>query len=346
MQNVVNYLKKIATIIILLILIVLSFFLLKPILLSIIFGFILAFIFTPVYNLIVKLTKNPSLSSSLVCIILISLVVLPLWFLTPIVIDQSIKIYAASQQIDFVEPLKIIFPSLFASDTFSAEVGSVIRSFVTKTTNSLMNTISQLILNFPKIFLQLAVVFFTLFFTLRDKELFVNYIKSLSPFPKDIEKKLFDSSREITSSVLYGQVVVGILQGIIAGIGFFVFKVPNALILTLLAIVSGIFPIVGTAIVWAPVTVYLFIAGNPSSALGILLFGTFSSTIDNFLRPIIVSRRTKMPTSLIIMGMIGGGFLFGMIGFILGPLILAYLITILEIYRTKESPKIFTSSNK
>ena len=146
-----DYLKKVAIAIILGVLVILSFLLLKPILLSIIMGLILAFIFSPIYNWFYKHTKSKNLSSLLICILLLVLIILPIWFLTPVVIDQSIKIYIFSQQIDFTTPLKTIFPGLFTSEAFSAEIGSTIYSFVTRITNSLMNSLSNLILNFPTI---------------------------------------------------------------------------------------------------------------------------------------------------------------------------------------------------
>ena len=242
---------------------------------------------------------------------------------------------------DFVKPLKSIFPSLFASEQFSAEVGSMIHSFVTKVANGLVNTISGFILNFMSFFLQTLVSFFVLFFVLKEKEKVIAYVKSLSPFSKDVEEKLFNYSKGITASVIYGQVVVGILQGLAVGIGFFLFGVPNALFLTILACVAGVFPIIGTTIIWLPVAIYLLIAGNTFPAFGITVFGIISTILDNFVRPLIVSKRTQIHSSIILVGMIGGLFFFGIIGFILGPLILSYLLVLLEIYRKKKSPGIF-----
>ena len=338
------YFRQIVTAAIFILLVVLSFFLLKPILLSIIVGIILAFIFNPVYVWLNKSINSKNISAFLMCFLLILLIIFPIWFLTPILIDQSFKIYLASQQIDFIQPLKNIFPSLFASEEFSAEIGSILSSFVTKMTNFLVNFLSKVILNFPTLFLQLLVVFFTFFFVLRDKDSFINYIKSIMPFSQDIQNKIFESSKEITSSVIYGQVIVGILQGITAGIGFFIFKVPNPLILTLLASLAGIFPVIGTAIIWVPVTIYLLIAGNTWPAIGVAIFGLISSLLDNFLKPIIVSKRTRMHSSIILISMVGGLFLFGVLGFILGPLIIAYLLIILEIYRNKQTPGIFLNN--
>jgi predicted PurR-regulated permease PerM len=335
------YFRRIITAVILTVLIVLSFFLLKPILLSIIMGFILAFAFTPVYNKLYKFIKSKNIASLFICVLLVLLIFLPLWFLTPILVDQSIKIYLSVQNIDFVTPLKSIFPSLFASEEFSVEIGSILHSFITKAANSLMNSFSQLILNFPSIFLQFLVVFFTFFFILKDKEKLIAYIQSLLPFSKDVEKKLFKSSKDITSSVIYGQIIVGIIQGLIVGVGFFIFKVPNALILTLFASLAGVIPIIGPGIVWVPVVIYLFITGNTFSAIGVLIFGLASSIIDNIIKPLFVSKRTTLHPALIIIGMVGGFFLFGVLGFILGPLIIAYLLIVLEVYRNKKTPEIF-----
>jgi predicted PurR-regulated permease PerM len=280
------------------------------------------------------------------CLLLLVVIILPIWYLAPIAIDQSIKFYLSSQQMDLITPFKTIFPSLFQTETFSAEIGSAIQSFITKSTNSLMNSFSNFILNFPRIFLQLLVVFFTFFFVLKDNDKMVSYIKSLLPFSKDMINKLFHSSRSITLSILYGQVVVGIIQGTITGIGFFLFDVPNALLLTVLAAIAGIFPIIGTAIVWIPVAIYFFLAGNTFSAFGIIIFGLISTVLENFIKPVFVSKRTKVNTSIILIGMIGGLFMFGILGIILGPLILAYLLIVLELFRDKRIPGVFIEPEK
>ena len=336
-----EFFKKVLSLVILAALILLVFFLLKPILMSIIIGIILAVVFAPLYNLIFKTIKLKNISAVIICLLLIVLIILPFWFLTPIFIDQSFEVYQISQKIDFVTPLKTIFPSLFASEEFSVEVGSVISSFVTKATNSIVNSFAQMLLNFPILFLQFLVVFATFFFVLRDKEKIMEYVKTLMPFSRDVENKLIHSSREITISVIYGQIVVGMVQGLIVGIGFFIFNVSNPLFLTLLAIIAGMFPIIGTAIVWAPVMIYLFIAGHVFQAFGVGVFGLVSSGIDNILKPIIVSRRTRMHPLLTLMGMIGGLLLFGIFGIILGPLILAYVLILLEVHRNKPIKGIF-----
>ncbi len=334
------YLRRVITTVIFAVLIVLSFFLLKPILLSILLGFILTFIFSPVYAFIFKKTKLKNFSSILICFVLLILLIAPLWIFTPMIIDESIKLYVASQQLDIITPLKNIFPSLFASEVFSKQASLTINNFITNLTSSLMVSLSDVLLNFPAIFLNIIVVFFTLFYTLKEKDKILIYTKSILPFPKEIEKKLFDSTREITFSVLYGYVIIGIIQGLILGAGLFIFQVPNAFLLFILALVAGILPLIGPSIIGIPAAIFLLLGGDYFSAVGILIFTMIASLSDYLIRPSLVSKRAKLPMALIFVGMIGGFLMFGILGFILGPLIIAYLIIILELYKDKTAPSV------
>ncbi|MBT4258113.1 AI-2E family transporter [archaeon] len=336
-----NYYKQFFSIIILLILAVLCFLIIKPIIMAIIMGFILSFIFMPLYKKLILWTKSQNLSAGIICVGLLAIFILPIWFLSPVAIDQAVKVYFASQDFDFVTPLKSIFPSVFTSETFAVEAGNAIGNFVTGLTDALVRSFSKLVLEIPALLLQLVVVLFTLFFVLRDKDRLFDFVKSFSPFSKEVEKKLAESSSGITASVLYGQVVIGTIQGTIAGIGFLIFGVPNAILLGLLAIVAGIFPVIGTILVWGPVFIYSILQMSSISIIGIFIFGFISTNIDNFLRPLIVSRRVKIPSVIIILGMIGGVFFFGVLGFILGPLVIAYLLIILEGYQFKKKKSKF-----
>ena len=341
-----DYFVKTMTAVILIFLIVVSFLLLKPLLLAIVLGLLLAFIFNPVYNWIYKKTKSKNFSASLIIVLLILIILIPLWFLLPLLIEQSLKIIQATLQLDLITPLKNLFPNFFQSQQLTTQISSNLSTFTTKIANSITGSLTSLLLNIPTLSLQLIVVLFVFFFAMRDQEAFANYIRSLLPFSKEIENRLFDYSSDITKSVLYGQVVIGIIQGIIAGLGFIIFSVPNALFLTLIAILLGILPIIGTAIIWVPVAIFMFIAGNNLAGWGVVIFGVLSSTIDNFLRPLFVSRMTKMHSAIVLISMIGGLFLFGVVGLILGPLIIAYLLIVLELYRKKPLPRLLIHEEK
>jgi len=209
-----------------------------------------------------------------------------------------------------------------------------------------MTYLSKILLDFPTIILHIIIIFFTLFYTLKDKEAIVSYIKSILPFSKEIEKKLFDSTRDITFSVLYGYVVIGAIQGVILGIGFFIFQVPNAFILSIFAVIVGILPVLGPSLVGIPTAIFLLVNGNSVAAWGILIFTLASSLSDYFLRPSLVSKKAKLPTALILVGMVGGFLMFGILGFIIGPLIIAYLIIIIELFKPKNVPSALVPESK
>ncbi len=331
-----SYFNRIVVLAILLVLSVLSFFLLRPVLLSMVFGFILVFIFSPLHDLLRKKVKSKNWSATIVTLGLIIIIVVPIIFLIPVIINEATKLFLFAQDLNFSDLLKNIIPSLQTSNSFSLQIDSVVHSSLSKVTSGLVNYISNLLLNLPTILLQITVVLFTFFFVLRDKSEFMDYIKSVMPFTKEVQERLLKATKDITASVLYGQVVIGIIQGAIAGIGFFLFGAPDPLVFTVFAIVAGILPIVGPPLVWIPMAIYMFLSGSTIGGIGVTIFGIASSTVDNFLRPIIISRRTMMNSLLVLIGMIGGLFLFGILGFILGPLIIAYLLIFLEIYRNKK----------
>jgi len=170
---------------------------------------------------------------------------------------------------------------------------------------------------------------------LRDKEEIIKYIKNILPFSSDVETRLFKATKDVTSSVIFGMIIIGVLQGVIAGIGFFIFKVPSALLLSLFAIIVGILPIVGPAIIWVPVVIYLLIEGNTFAASGMVMFGILSHIPDYLVRPLFLSKRTQLNAGIASVGMIGGILFFGVLGVILGPLILSYLIIVMDLFKKK-----------
>mgnify|MGYP001564594291 CR=1 FL=1 len=325
---------------------ILAIFILKPIIISIIIAFLLAFIFSPVYDWLHRKTKSKNLSATIVIIFLMAIIILPLWFFTPILIKQSFGFFESVNKADFTNVLKSIFPDLFASQQFATEIGIITSSFTSRIAGAMTNAFANIILNFPEIAMQLMVLFFTFFFVLRDKDIFISYVRNILPFQKDVEEKLFRYTRDVTSSILYGHVVIGVLQGLILGISFFIFGIPKALLLTSIAVIVGIVPIVGPFLVWLPVAIYIFLThGATFSFFGILFFGLIASSIDNYLMPLIVSRKTQIHSGILLISMVGGLFFFGVLGFLLGPLVISYLLIFLEIYRGKSRPSILVEES-
>lgn len=334
--------NKIASIVLLAVLVILTFFILRPILISTIFALILAFIFYPIYKKFLVWTKNKNIAALIICLILLAIIIIPVLLLTPLLVKQTFEVYMHLQREDILAPFKALMPSFFSSPEISKDIAIAINKFTSNIASSFLNKFTDILLNSPIILLHLLLIFFVFFFGLRDGDKLVSYIQSLSPLSKESEKKIFKQFKDITHSVIFGQIIVGIIQGLVTGIALFIFRVPNALILTLIATFVGILPIIGPWLVWVPVDIYLFSIGRTAAAIGLLIYGVIIITwVDTLIRPVIVSKKTKINSAIVLVSMVGGLFVFGALGLILGPLIIAYLILILESYRTKKTTSIF-----
>jgi predicted PurR-regulated permease PerM len=119
------------------------------------------------------------------------------------------------------------------------------------------------------------------------------------------------------------------------------FGVPNAFVLTIVTIFASVLPVIGPSIIWVPTVIYLFIKGNNVAGIQLLIYGLFLiNWINVILTPRIISKKAEMNPAIALIGMIGGLYVFGFMGLILGPLILAYLILLIEIYRDKKAESI------
>lgn len=317
---------------------ILAFFVVRPVLLAIIYGVLLAYITHPIYKFLRKKIKNESIAAFIVClgffIIIIAIVVV----LIGTLFSQAVDFYTALKNQDLATSIADSIPKFLIPKQMSASLVDNIKSSISNLIFSFLEKFNSFITDLPILFLKFAVTIFVFFFSLRDGEKAIEYLKSISPLKKETEDKFFKRFKDVTNSVLLGQVLVGIIQGTAAGIGYFVFGVQGAILLTVLSVIASIIPMIGPSIVWAPVFIYLLITGRSNVAFVFLIYNLFfTSLIDNIVRPFIVSRKTEINSAIIIVGMIGGFLVFGVLGLIIGPLILAYVLLILEIYRKKES---------
>lgn len=332
--------KKISLIVFLIALAVLAFLIIRPVLISVIAGLILAYIFLPVYKYTIKIVKSKTLSAAVVSIILLAIIILPLWFLLPMISQQVFDLFRVAQNLDLTGFTRTVFPA--ASDQFVGQMDATIKNSISRITSSVLNSIVDLLLNFATISLHLLLVAFVFFFSLKDSEQLKNFTSGLLPLGKNQEKQFVKQFRDITHSILYGQVVAGLIQGLLAALALFTFGVPNALLLSVISVILSIIPVIGPSFVYIPVTIYLILTGDPLLATGYVLFNILIvSSIDSVFRSHFVSRKTKMSQAIILIGMIGGLFMFNILGLIIGPLILAYFITFLKAYKEKTISSFF-----
>ena len=337
-----NTFKKLSIYILLGILLVLAVLLLWPIATALITGLLLAYIFHPVYKKVLRLVKEKNISALIVLLLVVLVIFVPLWFLFPAIVKEIFDFYLYIQKLDVSSFLKIIFPALSSSNLL-ANVTTSINTFISKIISATLSSASNILLNIPNLLLKAAIVLFVFFFGMRDAALLENYVISLSPFSKATEAELAKKFKDITNSVIWGHIIVGILQGVLTGIGLFVLGIPNALIFTLIAIFASIIPILGAWLVWIPASVYLIASGHVTSGIILFLYGAIViSWIDNVIRPYIVSKKAQISSAVVLVGMLGGLLVFGILGLIIGPLILAYLLLLLDAYRNNKFPSLFS----
>lgn len=326
-KDLLNYLLVIG-------LFILAIIVIKPIIFAIIYGILLAYISFPIHRWLSKKIRNKFLSAFFVCIGFFAIIITALILILGATFKQIVNFYLFLQKTDFISLIRKILPSFISSSGISENIISSINNYISSFIANYLNSFTDFISNIPSLAIQLAVVIFTFFFALKNGEETIEYIKTLSPLKKETEEKFFKKFQEITNSVLIGNILVGIIQGLIAGIGYYIFGVPNVILLTLATIITSIIPMVGAWLIWVPVDIYLFSIGKTSAAFGLLIYGAFFvSLVDNLLRALIVSRKTRINIWVVTIGMLGGILVFGFLGLIIGPLILSYVLLVIELYR-------------
>jgi len=177
----------------------------------------------------------------------------------------------------------------------------------------------------------------TLFFFLKDGGAILTRSRAYLPFSEEDKSKLISRGRDMIISTVYGGVLIAVVQGFVGGIGFYFLGIKSPVLWGCAMTIMSFLPLIGTFSIWGPAVGYLFIIGSYGKGIILLLYGFLVITmVDNILRPIIVSGRTKMPALAVFFSVLGGIKFFGPIGFIMGPLVLALFVSVFEIFRNIE----------
>jgi predicted PurR-regulated permease PerM len=182
-------------------------------------------------------------------------------------------------------------------------------------------------------FLQLFVLLYAMFFFLLDGPAILRKILYYIPLDPAEEEALLERFVSVTRATLKGSLLIGVIQGATAGLAFWVTGVPGPAFWGTVMVVLSVIPALGAALVWVPAVVYLFLVGKVAAGVGLLIWcALVVSTIDNFLRPRLVGRDARMSDLLILLSTLGGIFVFGAVGFIVGPIVAALFVSIWHIY--------------
>ena len=175
-----------------------------------------------------------------------------------------------------------------------------------------------------------VMMMFILFFAIRDGRTIFSTLRSLVPMSPPERSRLFAHLASVTRAMVYGTGVTAIVQGILIAIGFALVGLPSPIVFGVLAALLALVPMAGTPVVWVPAVIALALQDRWYAAIFLLVWGALVATIDNVLRPLLVSGRAQVGTLTVFIGVLGGVSAFGPIGVFLGPLVLALVIALVR----------------
>lgn len=339
---------RIAFVVIFLVVLYSVFRILQPFLAALIWAAVLATVFYPVFAALSKRLKRPRMASVLTCILLTVLLVLPVIILLMLLAGESVEAYRylqaklTSGEIQGLESLRHSAPYIWLQGKLAAlglpepdlrEVAvravQSISQFLVRHSSSVFSGFAQFAFNF-------VVMLFGVFYMFLKGPQLVAELRRLSPLRREYEERIIAKFTEITRATFEGSLVTALLQGIAGGLVFLFFGLASPLLWGAVMAFLSLVPVVGTALVWGPVVIYYLLTGQ--IIRGLLLFvisaGVVGS-IDNVVKPLLIRRGAEVPTAWVFIGVLGGVGVFGFLGLVLGPLMIAILFTLVEIYKVE-----------
>lgn len=319
----------------LVLILLLMFFVFLPYLTAVILAYVFTILFWPFYERVQRMLGGRSGIAAIATVILVLIAVLaPLTLFGFQIFEEAYELYNSATSATLGSFGRVL------SDFLESTLQTPFPDFSLNFTEYTRDILSWLIQNFGSVFSRITTLFamfflslFALYYFLKDGEKFTKALVRLSPLSDSHTKEIFDKIYIAASSIIKGSLVVGILQGILAGIGFWIFGVPNPALWGSLTIIASLIPILGTALVMFPAVLYLFLVGSIPGGIGLLIWGVFVvGLLDNFVRPQIIRRGVHIHPLFILLSVLGGIRLLGPVGFVVGPLALSFLFALLSIY--------------
>jgi predicted PurR-regulated permease PerM len=322
---------------------VLCALLLQPFFSAIVGAIVLAVVTRRPYDWLVSKIKNRSVCAAIGLIVITLAVIIPTFFLAQELGRQAfatINDFRSGAHHEKITSFIANRPGLAArieSITSSIDVDNAARNTVAY----LGSHLADLLGNSVRVITQLIIMLFLLFFLLRDRALALTALRSMLPLHNDETTELMNRVGDTILASALGRLVLAAVQGILAGLAFWVLGVPAVMLWTFTLTACAMIPAFGTFLVWGPVAIYLGLNGHWGKAALLAIWGgLFVSTIDNILYPILVGSHLRAHTTTILLSVLGGIAVFGAIGIVLGPVLFTIADTLLEIWhaRTNQQP--------
>src|SRR3989344_6598463 len=311
---------------VILILIYISFLIIRPLITTILSSFILAFVFYPLYKKLNAKINSKNLCSLLPIFIILLLIIIPSVFITNALAKESLVFYNKIKGKDF---------SLIISQYLEPDMQQYINSILDGSILYIIKITSSFVLSIPNIALKFFVTIFLTYYLLKESQVFIDTAKKYIPFKESIKEEILERFGRITKAIVFGTILTAIIQGILGIIGFVIFNIPSPFLWGFVMAIVSVIPILGTAIVWVPAGIVQILQQDYFSGIGILLFGALVvGTMDNLIRPKLVGKKAKIHPAVILIGILGDIKFLCFIGLIIGPLTLATAFELLKIKKT------------
>lgn len=318
-------------------------FLLQPFFAPILWACIIAILFHPLQNwLHQKLGERPNFTALITLSVCIFLVVIPVLLLLTSFLQQGIALYKSIdtgeiRPAEYIDRIRQAFPVI---QDFLQRVGVDIASLRENATRAALATGSFLTQNAVVVgigtfnfLLKLALMLYIAFFLLRDGRQLIEKLIYVIPLGDERERLLFRNIAGVARATVKGNLVVAMVQGALGGLIFWILDIPAALLWGVVMAVLSLIPAVGAGLIWFPAALYLYAEGQWVAATILVAYGILVIGLaDNLLRPLLVGRDTKLPDWMVLLSTLGGLVLFGINGFVVGPLIAVLFVAFWQIF--------------
>ena len=319
--------------------------LVEPFLIAIVLAVTIAVLFYPLYRRLDDLVgRSRGLSSILMCSVITLLIILPLAVVILALFDELNNAYAQFQegieQNQFLIPQESFLGEVLQhfKRVLGVEGMAVTEAFSTlldQLLSYLINHASEILGGIGSVVASFSIMIFSLFFFFRDGEKLLSEMKTLIPLAPEYEEMLLSKLKQIIDATFFGILLTAIGQGVAAAGVFWLLSIPNPVLWGTATAFFAVVPVVGTAAIWVPLSVYLMLTGYVVKGILLLILGaTVIGLLDNLIRPLVIEERSGgIHLLMVFFGLLGGLLVFGPAGLVIGPLIAAMVVAFLEIYK-------------
>jgi len=301
----------------------------------ILWSIVVSIIFYPVYEKFLLMTNKKSLSSILSLILILLLVIMPSIGILGLIANELIIFinsyddYSLERYAEMIPNESIINDLIGWSGLSISQLTEKADDFLISASRILYESVSTISTNVINFFISLFIFIYLTFFFLKDGEEILQHCMDAFPMKNEDESYLLNEFQKTTRATIKGTVIVALAQGFLGYMTLLLLGIEGALIWGAVMALLSIIPAVGTILVWLPIALFLFANGQNIEASLLIFSGIFIiGMIDNLLRPILIGKETKIPDYLILLTTIGGISIFGITGFIIGPIIASLFISI------------------